>query len=221
VKSSAVMACLTVLLSFFLICCPAYADEDGLSPTEQAQVYSLIHDHLFDSPSAGSPKADVTIVEFFDYQCGYCRKMAGVIARLLKADAQVRVVFKEVPMYGEPSLFAARATLAAERQEKYFALHSALMKAPLPFSNEQTLAIASSIGLDAKKLQADMKNPALQKQLQNNAQLILALHVPGTPAFVILRTPQPDDNKIGQILLIPGAAGLAELQKWVNTVRHS
>lgn len=164
-----------------------------------------------DAPIGGNPKGDVTVVEFFDYRCGYCKKVFPAIQELLKTDGNVRYVFKEFPILGPDSEFASRAALALWRMDKskYHAFHTAMMlnKGALPES--KVLGIASKLGIDAKALRAAAKAPEIDKILANNFKLAEALNINGTPAFVI------GDE------LIPGAADLATLRQKINKARGS
>lgn len=136
----------------------------------------------------GPEDAAVTIVEFFDYRCGYCKRSVDWVQKLpAKYDGEVRVVFKELPIFGGISETAALAALAAGKQGKYWEFHSALMK--IKNNDELTEArideIAASLGLNTTKLRADMKGQAVQKQLAEMKSLGAALNVTGTPAFFI------------------------------------
>ena len=145
-------------------------------------------DQLFKSrsdPSVGDPKASVTIVEFFDYQCPYCRRMAQQLAELNKQDPDLRIVYKEFPVFGPASTLAARAALGAARQGKYEEFHLALMGIRGAPSERSIFRAAERIGLDAGRLRADMNSPNAQRLIQRNRQLASELGIRGTPAFVI------------------------------------
>lgn len=160
-----------------------------------------------DSPVVGNPKGDVVIVEFFDYNCGYCRKITEDLFALTEDDGGIRYVLKELPIFGQGSRFAAKAALAAARQGKYAELHLALMTSGVQVDESSTLAIAASIGLDMERLQDDMLDPALDAELERNARLARALGVEGTPAMVIGKT------------FVPGARPYAELERLVAAAR--
>jgi len=161
------------------------------------------------SPAGGNPKGSVTLVEFFDYQCGYCKRVAPEVAKLLQADPDVRLVYKELPILGPESVVAARAALAAASQGKYEAFHDALFAATERLTEDQIFSLASGIGLDVSKLKADMNSPAVVAALERNAKLAEAIGVHGTPAL------------IAGTELIPGAANLAGLQGLVARARKS
>jgi protein-disulfide isomerase len=142
----------------------------------------LLHDAS--SPVGGNPNGDITIVEFFDYNCGYCKRVAPAVNAAVKNDANVRVVYKEFAILGPESVFAARAALAAKRQGKYKEFHEALMTAER--ADAQTVNVLSQqLGLDLEKMLKDMQDPAITKTLERNYQLANVLGINGTPAFVI------------------------------------
>jgi protein-disulfide isomerase len=123
------------------------------------------------SPVAGNPQGDVTLVEFFDYQCGYCKAVHADVRRLLESDGNARLVLQEFPILGPASLTASRAALAARKQDKYDALHSALMENRGQLDDDQIMRIAGSVGLDMERLKKDMQAPDIQDALQRNLQL--------------------------------------------------
>lgn len=137
-----------------------------------------------DAPVGGNPKGDITIVEFFDYNCGYCKRVAPAVSAVLKNDPNVRIVYKEFAILGQQSVIAARAALAAKRQGKYHEFHDALMSAEQADANSVS-AIAKELGLDEAKLASDMQDPAIVEHLDRNYRLATAIGVNGTPAFVI------------------------------------
>jgi len=160
------------------------------------------------TPIAGNPKGDVSLVEFFDYRCGYCKRVFPAVMALVKKDKNLRYVIKEYPILGKESVFASRAALAAKVQDKYFEMHVALMEAPGSLSNSKVMSIAQSIGLDMDKLKTDMESPEVRLALQKNYQLAQSLDITGTPAFII------GDN------VVPGAIGLERLEAMVAEARE-
>jgi len=134
---------------------------------------------------AGNPDGDVTVVEFFDYHCGYCRLAQPSMARLLKEDPNVRVVFKEYPLLGPQSITAARAAIASARQGKYVAFHMALMSLEEPLNDEVLYRVAGQVGLDVARLKQDMKDEAIDQVIADNHELAGKLGIEGTPNFVI------------------------------------
>ena len=159
------------------------------------------------SPVSGAADGDVTVVEFFDYQCGYCKRVLGPMLELLDTDARVRVVWKEFPVLGPVSRFAARAAMAAARQGRYQAFHVSLMGVRERLSEPAVIETAAAVGLDVERLRRDMDDPAIDAYLEETAQLAAALGIGGTPAFVIGDT------------LIPGAVDGARLEAIVAQAR--
>jgi protein-disulfide isomerase len=159
------------------------------------------------NPVGGNPQGAVTIVEFFDYQCGYCKKEAGEIDKLLQTDSDVRVVYKDLPILGPASTFAARAALAAQKQGKHAALHATLLAANGALTDQGVLRLAAQVGLDTTRLEKDMADPAVEETLARNAHLREVLDIRGTPALVI------------GMELIPGAVDLDTLKRLVAQAR--
>ena len=157
---------------------------------------------------AGNPDADVTIVEFFDYNCGYCRRALPTLLRLLEQDKNIRVVFKEWPIQGRDSVIAARASMAAIKQDKFMELHEALMNfEDTAVTEELVIKTAAEVGIDVVQLQKDMKAPELDEMLSRNGALAQSLGLTGTPAFII------GDQ------LIPGAAPIDQFKAVIEEVR--
>lgn len=143
---------------------------------------------LFHDPStyvAGNPKGNVSIVEFFDYQCGYCRANFEPLRETVKQDGNVRFVLKEWPVLGPASQFAAKAAMAARKQGQYLEFHNALFGLKGRLTEERVFDTAAKVGLDMAKLEKDMEDPAIDKALARNDALAQALGFEGTPSFVI------------------------------------
>lgn len=136
-------------------------------------------------PVLGNPDGDVTIVEFFDYQCGYCKTMMQPLLDLVHADGNIRLILKEFPILGPASETASLASLAAARQDKYMEFHIALLALRGRLSPEAIWQVALETGLDVDTLKADMADPALQTQIRKSFKLAQALEIQGTPAFTI------------------------------------
>jgi protein-disulfide isomerase len=137
------------------------------------------------SPVSGNLSGNVTLVEFFDYRCGFCKRAAGAVTQLQQDDPRVRVVYKDLPILGEASEFAAKAALASKIQGKHLAFHEALLASKGDISKESILAIATEIGLDAKQLETDMAKPDLQIIIDRNRALAKDLGISGTPGFIV------------------------------------
>ncbi len=166
---------------------------------------AIFHDPQ--TPIVGNPKGDVTIVEFFDYQCGYCKRVFPALMKTVKNDGKVRLALKEFPILGPQSRFASEAALASRKQGKYTAFHMALMEVRGALSEAKVMVVARSVGLNTKKLRKDMRDPEIQALLEKNFILAKALNITGTPAFVI------GDE------LVPGAVSIDRLISLVAKAR--
>lgn len=176
-----------------------------------AQVENLFHKSS--DPVIGNPKGSITIVEFFDYQCGYCKTMAPILDRIIKTNPQVRVVFKEFPIRGPVSDFAAAAALAANKQGKYHVFNNALLSMHGPLSEQSILALAAQNGLNIEKLKHDIHTDSIASQIQDNLRLADALQLNGTPAFFIGPT---NARNMSEIKFIYGAMSESEIQREIN-----
>ena len=134
---------------------------------------------------AGNPDGDVTIVEFFDYRCGYCKQSFPDLMKTVEGDGNIRLVLKEFPILGEDSVLAARAAMAAQMQNKYMEYHTALMGNRGSISLERLADIAQSIGINVEQFKTDIENPKITDQIGSTYQLANALNISGTPAFII------------------------------------
>ncbi|MBN9088800.1 MAG: DsbA family protein [Reyranella sp.] len=160
-----------------------------------------------ETPTTGNPNGDVTIVEFSDYQCPYCKRAHAAVKSVLAADGKVRLVFKDLPILGEPSRIAALAALASRAQNKHLALHNALMEFNGKLDRDKIMEIAGSVGLDVAQLQKDMEDPKLKAIIERNMELAQALGVRGTPAFVIGKQ------------FVPGAVDAGTLRQMIADAR--
>jgi protein-disulfide isomerase len=160
-----------------------------------------------EAPVVGNPQGDVTLVEFFDYRCPYCKQVSPSLQALIKEDSRLRVVYNEFPVLGRESVYASRAALAAKKQGKYEPFHNALMGLKGQLGDEVVLKTAASVGLDVEKLKSDMGTPDIEAQLRRNHELAQALEVRGTPAFIVGST------------LIPGAVDVATLRQKIAEAR--
>ena len=161
-----------------------------------------------DSPVGGNPNGDVTLVEFFDYNCPYCRQVAPVMLEAEAADPKLRLVFKEFPILGPNSTFAAKAALAAHKQGKYLAFHHALMKVRGAIDAAKVLEVAAAAGLDVERLKAEMESPTIRALLEKNLDLARVLRIKGTPGFVVGDT------------VVTGASDLKGLQALIGEARN-
>lgn len=164
-----------------------------------------------DAYMIGNPAGDVTLVEFFDYNCSHCRKASGDVGALIETDPGLRVVLKDFPVLGPDSIEASRAALAAKEQlpaGKLAAFHARLMQTRGRLNGEGVLAVAKEFGLGAAKLQEDMWGQKVTAALRENLELGEKLGIDGTPAFVLR-----DE-------IIPGAVGVEPLRRSVSRVRR-
>ena len=158
---------------------------------QQAAANSVLQnerDRLERDPNAielGNPDGDVTVVEFFDYNCPYCRREMPHMEALIMADPNVRVIYREWPILGDGSVFAARAALAARNQGKYEEFHIAMMGMQGRAEEASVLRIAREVGLDINQLEQDMQSPEVDEHIQTSVELTGALGFNGTPSFVI------------------------------------
>jgi len=155
---------------------------------QQQKVISDNADALFRSPlaySTGNPNGDVTVVEFFDYNCGFCRRALPDLVKLVDGDDKVKVVFKDLPIFGEESEGAAKVALAAGKQGKYFEMHQKLFSEPGKADKDKGLRIAAELGLDVPQLEKDMEDPSIQQALDEVKDLAQKLGLQGTPLYLI------------------------------------
>jgi protein-disulfide isomerase len=188
----------------------AEAKASSDADVKAAQVLRDRRHEVFDDPATpvgGNPQGDVTIVEFFDYRCPYCKQVHPAIQKLLDQDPKLRFVYKEFPVLGEQSDIAAHAALAARLQGQYQPFHNAMMAAKGQISEELVYRIAGSIGLDVDRLKRDMTDPEIDRALSANRSLAKALELRGTPGFVI------GDH------IVPGAVDLEALKTMVADAR--
>lgn len=164
----------------------------------------------------GNPKGNVTLVEFFDYQCIHCKKMAPVIQGLIKKDPNLRVVLKEFPIFGESSDLASKAALAAALQGKYLAMHEALIGQEKRLNEQLINEAAKKVGLNMEKFKTDMASSAVTEALNANRKLAESLRLMGTPAFIVASTPAGQFKAGSKPAFIPGAATEQSLQDLIK-----
>ncbi len=147
--------------------------------TQKDQIFRSPHDYVL-----GNKDGDITIVEYFDYNCGWCKRALNEVANLVNVDKRVRIVMKEFPIFGDHSTFAAKAAMAANKQGKYWDLHVAMMRAER-VTTQNTLQIAKSVGIDVEALKKEMENPIYDAAIAENTELATRLGMQGTPAFIV------------------------------------
>ncbi|GLQ35849.1 hypothetical protein GCM10007939_21330 [Amylibacter marinus] len=163
--------------------------EQEAAETEAAQAQAMLDNKELltqdaNAPVLGNPDGDVTIVEFFDYNCGYCKRAVPALQALLDEDPNIRLVYREFPILSEGSVVAARASLAARKQGKYDDFHWALMAAR-SLDQASVMQIAEQVGLDVEQLAVDMQADEIDEHLATSRELAAAMQFSGTPSFVI------------------------------------
>jgi protein-disulfide isomerase len=149
----------------------------------------------------------VTLVEFFDYRCPYCKVDAPTVQAVIAKNPKLRVVMKEFPILGPSSVFAAKVALVAAKHGKYAAFHTAMFAFKGQIDDNQTIEIARSVGLDPAAVRREITDPAIEKAIQTNLDLAKEIGVEGTPAFIAGET------------ILPGAVSPADLQHLVDDAR--
>ena len=138
-----------------------------------------------DLPYAGNKDGDVTVIEFFDYNCGYCKKAFSDVQALLNTDDNVKVIFMEMPILSQQSMTAAKYALAAHKQGKYFEFHKALMEYQGSKDKATLKRLATEVGLDADQLEKDAQDPALKDTITENVSIAQDIGIRGTPGFIV------------------------------------
>lgn len=162
-----------------------------------------------DAPVGGNAKGDVTVVEFFDYSCGYCKLAQENLEKLLSDDKNIRLIYKELPILGQNSLTASKAALASVSQGGYLKFHEALMKSKSPLNESAVMDVAKETGLDTEKLKKDMESEKIAKMLKSNIALAKEIGAQGTPTFII-------GGK-----LYPGAVPYEQMKEAVEAARKT
>jgi protein-disulfide isomerase len=138
------------------------------------------------SPVVGNAKGDVPVVEFFDYNCGYCKRAFGDVAKLMEKEKQVRIILKELPILSKGSEEASRVALAAKMQGKYWEFHRAMLEASGQANEASALRVAEKVaGIDMAKLKKDMASAEVKKEIDDTRALATKLGVQGTPHFMV------------------------------------
>jgi len=185
--------------------------DEAQAATATRQAIKARHAELYSDPTSpvgGNPKGDVTIVEFFDYRCPYCKAIEPTLETLLKEDGKLRIVYKEFPILGPASVYASRVALAAHHQHKYAAFHKRMMAQKGQIDDAVVLETAAAAGLDVARIKAEMNAPDIDRIIKADYALADAINVQGTPAFVIGDT------------LVPGVADIGDLRKLIAEARQ-
>jgi protein-disulfide isomerase len=187
------------------------ADEGAREQAHAQDALAGVRDKLVSpaDPVAGNPNGDVTIVEFFDVRCPYCKRIEPVMAQFLTRDKGVRLVYKDLPILGPASTLGSKALLAAQRQNAYEKLRDAVMKLPPDITTAMLQTEVKKLGLDWTKLSRDMEDATVKQQIDANLALAHTLNIQGTPALII-------GNEI-----VPGAIDIDELTRLVAAARQA
>jgi protein-disulfide isomerase len=162
--------------------------QDAERERKQREVIAKHRDEIFNPPEAtviGNVKGDVTVVEFFDYNCGYCKSMFPAVMETLAEDGKIRLVIKELPILGPASEVAAKAALASRKQGKYSEYHQALLSHKGSLTDGPIMAIAERVGLDVAQLKKDMDDRSIRDIIERNRDLARDLQINGTPAVFV------------------------------------
>jgi protein-disulfide isomerase len=182
------------------------ADRSAAVASNADQLFSSSH-----QVNLGNPDGDVTLVEFFDYNCGFCKRALPDMLTLLKDEPKLKIVLKEFPILGPGSIEAARVAVAVRMQdpagEKYLAFHQELLGSPGPASKDKALAVAQSQGFDMARLEQDMASSEVATTLTEDMKLASAVGITGTPGYVIGKD------------VVLGAVGVMGLEDHINTAR--
>lgn len=176
---------------------------------EKALVESYAELTSKDLPSAGKADGDVTVVEFYDYFCGYCKKAFSDVNVILETDKNVRVVFMEMAILGPPSEVAARWSQAAHKQGKFFEFHKAMMTTPDRVDETGIEQIAKTVGMDIEKAKVDAASEEVKAEIAKHRDLALKLGIQGTPGFVVGKK------------LYPGYLGEDGMKAAIQTAREA
>jgi protein-disulfide isomerase len=160
------------------------AEQDALTTKK---LIAARHDMLFDKngPGAGSADPSVTIVEFFDTRCPYCRQIDPMLTSWLAHGPPMRIIYKDIPILGPASVLGSKALLAAQRQGGYNSLRQAIMQSPPDLTEASLQTLVTALGLDWPRLRADMQDPAIQRSIDTNLGLARDFGFEGTPAFIV------------------------------------
>lgn len=159
------------------------------------------------SPVGGNPKGDVAIVEFYDYQCGYCKLAQESVEKILSEDKNVKFIYKEYPILGANSVEAAKASVASMKQGKFLAFHDALMSVKDHLSDDIIFKVAKDTGLDVERLKKDMADKSVETLIKDDLSLGKDIGANGTPTFII------GDQ------LFPGAVPYDNMKKAIEDTR--
>jgi protein-disulfide isomerase len=171
----------------------------------------------FISPSIGSTNAKTVVVEFMDYQCSYCHQDYPVVKALIAAHPDVKFVFKEFPVFGATSIYAAGMAMAAQQQGKFEAYHNALFETGLmegQLTNKAVDQVATKVGINLTQAKAWISTSSVSQELARNQSLASQLGIQGTPDFIVM--PNSANPDPGKITFLPGAVSGSVLENAIN-----
>ena len=170
------------------------------------------------SPSSNNKEPETIIVEFFDYQCGHCKKVSANIATLKSSNPHLKIIYKELPIVNQTSVFAAKVALAAHKQNKYEAMHYALMAQHGRLSKPRILNLAKNLDIDMTQLKKDIELEAIEENIAENYALSRKLTITGTPSLLISSV-----NKTSHPLtyFVPGSTDIKALQTMILNIKQS
>lgn len=178
--------------------------------------YQLYHPLM--NTIAGNPNGDVTLVEFFDYLCSYCRKTPEMLTELVRKHPEIRVVYRDYPLLSNNSLIAAEAALAAQLTHKYFLLHTLFFTNALSLNHDEIFTLAERISINPTELRQLMLNPVIRQQLQENKVLANSLDIMGVPTFFVAKTPTNAQQEVNAYkLMAPSINDLDIAVKQINS----
>jgi protein-disulfide isomerase len=187
------------------------AELNGVHTVIQSRAEELLNDPA--SPVGGNPEGDVTLVEFFDYNCPYCRRVGPVMIEAEEGDPGLRIVYKEFPILGPNSTAAAKVALATHRQGRYAEFHKELMQAKGVADEASALRLAEELGLDMERLKEDMEAPEVQTAIDRNLALAQDLRISGTPTFIVGDQLLPGATDLGTLRALIGRARAGQSQE--------
>jgi protein-disulfide isomerase len=186
----------------------------GAQPDDILSRDSVLRDP--DIPSLGNPNGDLTIVEFFDYQCPYCKKLAPQLAKLVQEDGNIRIVLKDWPIFGDDSVAAAKLALAAKYQNKYAEAHDALIGANGKLTAATVNDLLAKAGVDVAAAAADLQTheKSIDDLLARNAAQADAFGFDGTPGFIVgtFRVPGVVEMKVLKMIVADARAAAKKKQ---------
>jgi len=173
---------------------------------EKEKNFLLLSDNSLD-PFFGNPNANITIYEFFDYNCGYCKSVLPTLLNVVKKDKNIKLIFKEFPILSETSLEAALYALAAQKQNLYFEFHTRIMEYRGRLNNDIFIKVANDIGLNIERLKNDLDDKNIRMAIEKNRLIAKGFNINGTPTLII-------GDKI-----IPGAINEQQLNELIKEIR--